>query len=78
MTPTPQTNERREIIAFLKSDLYEQRPDDDESLIFENPGFRVRITGSRYDPTVEAWRLSGEFFGRLDHATASEVQEWLP
>lgn len=72
-------SERRAIIEFLRSDLYERLVADATGIEFTNPAFRVRISGESDDPTVEAWRLStGEHLFRLEHATVERVNEALP
>ena len=72
--------ERRAIIQYLESDLYERQPDDnDSSGIWKSPlNWRVRISGKPNDPVVEIYWPDGRVYSEARPMRVEELQDVLP
>ena len=80
-TPKPFVNERHYLIEYLKSDLYERRdvPGDELGMTWVSPlRWKVRISGSRQDPTVEIFNPAGTLYRKGEHVTVSFLEGCLP
>jgi len=73
-------NERRELIEFLKSDLYTRVCDvGQDGMLWESPlKWGVIIRGPRESPDVQIVDPSGQLYATLRNTNSSELDSVLP